>query len=74
MAFFALGLSLTLIFKGHNIESEIGENSNMKKLGIECAARQIREEERALRGEDVSCGALTDCSPDGCASCGAGTE
>lgn len=65
-----IGLSLTLIFKGHNLESEVGDNRHMKKMGIKCTSQQLREEERALRGED--CGSLTDCSPDGCGSCGFG--
>lgn len=64
---FVLGMSLTLIFKGHNIDSEIGDNQNMKDLGIKCAAQQIRDEDRALRGEDASC------LPESCTSgdCGA---
>lgn len=69
VGFFVVGLSLTLIFKGHNIDSEIGDNENMKKLGIQCAARQIRDEERVLRGDEI-CGDPLDCSPDGCGSCG----
>lgn len=69
VGFFVIGLSLTIIFKGHNIESEIGENNNMKKLGIKCAAQQIREEERELIGGEA-CGDPLECSPDGCSSCG----
>ena len=40
---FALGLSLTLIFKGHNIESEISTNPNMWRLGIKCVVEEARE-------------------------------
>ncbi len=75
VAFFVLALSLTLIFKGHNIESEIGTNENMRKRGIRCAAQQIRDEERALRGGDKAKGdGLPEgCSEGGCATCTAGT-
>ena len=40
---FALGMSLTLIFKGHHIESEIATNPNMRKLGIKCVVEEARE-------------------------------
>ncbi|RHO70481.1 hypothetical protein DW082_07730 [Alistipes sp. AF48-12] len=33
VAFFVIGLSLTIIFKGHYMDSEIGENRHMKKRG-----------------------------------------
>ena len=59
---FALGMSLTLIFKGHHIESEISTNPNMKKLGIKCVVEEARE------------AAGTDCSDSSCdsncAACG----
>ena len=44
VVFFALALSLTLIFKGHHIQSEISTNPNMQKLGIKCAVQQTRED------------------------------
>ena len=44
VAFFGLTLTLTLIFKGHHIESEISTNPNMKKLGIKCAVQETRED------------------------------
>lgn len=59
VAFFVIGLSLTIIFKGHYMDSEIGENRHMKKRGIRCAAQQMRAEEENLRGECAS--------DDGCA-------
>ena len=43
VAFFALAMSLTLIFKGHHIESEISTNPNMQRLGIKCAVRRALE-------------------------------
>lgn len=69
---FALGLSLTLIFKGHHIKSEISENENMQKLGIKCAAQQMREEECDLRNGAL--GDHSDCAPGGCASCVSGEK
>ena len=59
---FALGMSLTLIFKGHHIESEISTNPNMKKLGIKCVVEEARE------AAGAECGA-TPCDSN-CASCG----
>ena len=63
---FILGMSLTQLIKGHPIQSEIADNPNMKKLGIKCASQQMREEERALRGEDP-------CDPVGCSTHSCGT-
>ena len=40
---FALGMSLTLMFKGHHIQSEISANPNMRKLGIRCVVEEARE-------------------------------
>ena len=37
---FVLAMSLTLIFKGHHIDSEISTNENMRKLGIKCAVQE----------------------------------
>ena len=34
VAFFVLAMSLTLIFKGHHIDSEISTNKDMQRLGI----------------------------------------
>lgn len=42
---FVLAISLTLIFKGHNIDSEIATNKNMQKLGIKCTAEQFAKEQ-----------------------------
>ena len=72
---FILGMSLTLILKGHHIDSEIGENKNMRARGIKCTAQQFREEERALRegGDPGLCGrdqGGEGCNAAGCDSCG----
>ena len=50
---FVLGMSLTLMIKGHNIDSEISTNKNMQKLGIKCAVHETRE---ADGGADCSDG------------------
>lgn len=44
VALFVLGLSLTIIFKGHYMESEISTNRNMQRLGIKCAVQETRED------------------------------
>lgn len=68
VALLMLGMYITYYFKGHHIESDVGSNRNMKKLGIKCASHQFREEERALRGESF-CSTIANCSPNGCNSC-----
>lgn len=52
---FVLGMSLTLMIKGHNIDSEISTNKNMQKLGIKCAVQESREDS-----------GQTDCNDDAC--------
>lgn len=53
---FVVGMSLTLMIKGHNIDSEISTNKNMQKLGIRCAVQESREDS-----------GQTDCADAGCA-------
>ena len=43
VGFFALGLSLTLMIKGHHIDSDISTNKDMQRLGIKCAVQETRE-------------------------------
>jgi hypothetical protein len=58
----ALGLSITLIFKGHHIDGEISTNRHMKALGITCAVKD------AIGGEgDGECSVL--CGDKDCADC-----
>lgn len=62
---FVVGMSLTLMIKGHYIDSEISTNKNMQRLGIKCAVQDTRTTDGAV-----------DCSeaglPAGCTgSCGA---
>lgn len=62
-----LGLSITLIRKGHHIKSEVGDNEHMKDRGLKCASQEMREEEALLRGETLD--NIAGCSTDGCAGC-----
>ena len=55
VAFFALALSLTLIFKGHHIDSEISTNKDMQRLGIQCAVQETREDMAAESCDDSPC-------------------
>mgnify|MGYP007120240179 CR=1 FL=1 len=40
---FVIGMSLTLMIKGHHIDSEISTNKDMQRLGIKCAVQETRE-------------------------------
>ena len=51
VALFVVGMSLTLMIKGHHIDSEISTNKNMQKLGIKCAVQETRE---AMQQADCS--------------------
>lgn len=44
VGFFVLGMSLTLMIKGHHIESEISTNPEMRRRGIKCAVQESRED------------------------------
>lgn len=62
VAFFTLAMSLTLIFKGHHIDSEIATNRNMQRLGIKCAVQQAREESGTVNCHDTGCtGSCSSC-------------
>lgn len=64
---FVLGMSLTLMIKGHHIDSEISTNKNMQKLGIKCAVQETREMDgTAACSEDAS--PLEGCSGN-CGAC-----
>lgn len=71
VALLVLGLSITLIRKGRPLQGDVGENDDMKALGLECTTAAIRRQEAELRGEDTSdknycCG--SDCTTD-CITC-----
>ena len=55
VGFFFLGMSLTQIFKGHDIDSEIATNKNMQRLGIKCAVQETREDMAAENCDDNPC-------------------
>ena len=55
VAFFVVAMSLTLIFKGHHIDSEISTNKDMQRLGIKCAVQETREDMAAENCDDSPC-------------------
>lgn len=61
-----LAMALTLIFKGHNIKSEISENENMRERGIKCVIQETRELDGGDAGDcGISCGGdCASCSPE----------
>jgi len=52
VGFLVVGLSLTLIFKGRNLESEISSNRHMRERGITCAVAAARDAECSDCGEN----------------------
>jgi hypothetical protein len=55
VAFFVLAMSLTLIIKGHHIDSEISTNKDMQRLGIKCAVQETREDMASVNCDDNPC-------------------
>ena len=55
VALFVVAMSLTLIFKGHHIDSEISTNKNMQQLGIKCAVQETREDMASENCDDSPC-------------------
>lgn len=55
VALFVAGMSLTLMIKGHNIDSEISTNKNMQRLGIRCAVQESREDTGQADCADAGC-------------------
>ena len=43
VAFFVVGMCVTLFIMVNNIDSEISTNKNMQRLGIKCAVHETRE-------------------------------
>ena len=66
VAFFVVGMSITIIFKGHFIDSEIATNKNMQRLGIKCAVQETREADGTAQCSDTS--TLAGCSGN-CGAC-----
>lgn len=63
VAFMFVGLALTRIIKGRDLQSDVGNNDHMKAKGLVCASKQFREEEGLSEcGEDpTSCGDCGSC-------------
>lgn len=53
--FFVAGMSLTLMIKGHHMDSEISTNENMRKLGIRCAVQETRSDDGTADCQTVGC-------------------
>ena len=62
VALFVVGMSITIIFKGHFIDSEISTNKNMQKLGIKCAVHETREDMGMADCSDDAAGCSGNCS------------
>ena len=59
VAFMALALSITRIRTGHDIQGEVGENPNMKRLGLDCAIRDMERASAVTKDENnkiLGCG------------------
>ena len=52
VAFFVVVMSLTLMIKGHHIDSEISTNKEMQRLGIKCAVQETREADGSAECSD----------------------
>lgn len=61
VALFVVGMSLTLMIKGHNIDSEISTNKDMQRLGIKCAVQESREDSGQTVCNDVCSGNCSAC-------------
>lgn len=66
VGFFVIGMSLTLMIKGHFIDSEISTNKNMQRLGIKCAVQETREADGTAQCSDTP--SLAGCSGN-CGAC-----
>ena len=55
VALFVAGMSLTLMLKGHHIDSEISTNKEMRRRGIKCAVQESREDSGQTDCADAGC-------------------
>lgn len=62
LALFVLGLSITLIRKGRNIQSDVGSNDEMKRRGVACTIEQ-------MGGTSCASSCATDGTPPLCGDC-----
>jgi hypothetical protein len=63
---FVVGMSLTLMIKGHHIDSEIATNKNMQARGITCAVQDARAD--GSGSSDPSCADIL-CGDHNCSTC-----
>lgn len=59
VAFMVFSLSITRIRKGHDIQGEVGENPDMKRLGLDCAIRDMERASAVVKDADnkiLGCG------------------
>lgn len=61
VALFVIGMSLTLMIKGHNIDSEISTNKDMQRLGIKCAVQESRKDSGQTDCNNVCSGNCSAC-------------
>ncbi len=55
VAFFMIGMSITLMIKGHFIDSEISTNKHMRAMGIKCAVQETRIDQDSVNCHDYGC-------------------
>ncbi len=55
VALFMVGMSITLMVKGHFIDSEISTNKHMRALGIKCAVQETRVDQDGVSCHDYGC-------------------
>lgn len=56
-----------MLRKGRPMQSDIGDNDEMKARGIVCASAEIRREDAILRGEDPAL--VAGCGKGMCSEC-----
>ncbi len=55
VAFFMVGMSITLMIKGHFIDSEISTNKHMRQMNIHCAVQESRIDQQGVECHDAGC-------------------
>lgn len=55
VAFFMVGMSITLMIKGHFIDHEISTNKHMRALDIKCAVQETRINQDGVNCHDYGC-------------------
>ncbi len=52
---FVIGLSITLMVKGHNIEGDVGDNRHMKEKGLRCTIEEMSGRDDCPTGGQECC-------------------